>query len=140
MIRRTTQRKVRDSYLELIQTLPLRPLRNEADYDTAVAIMNRLAVRDEGTLDQGEQDYFDTLVMIVESYDATNNPIDPSQVSPVELLKGLMENRKMNVSDLGRVIGSQPLASMILSGKRAISRKQAGVLGMYFGLNAGAFV
>jgi len=140
MIRRTTQKKARDSYLELIQALPLRPLRSSADYDAAVAVMNRLAVRDEGTLDAGEQDYLDTLVMLVESYDAKNGPIDPSQVSPLELLKGLMENRKMNVSDLGRVIGSQPLASMILAGKRAISRKQAGVLGAYFGLNAGAFI
>jgi hypothetical protein len=55
--------------------------------------MNRLAVRDEGTLDAGEQDYLDTLVMLVESYDAKNGPIDSSQVSPLELLKGLMENR-----------------------------------------------
>ena len=115
-------------------------MRSEADYDAAVEIMNRLAVRDEGTLDQGEQDYLDTLVMLVESYDAKNGPIDPSHVSPLELLKGLMENRKMNVSDLGRVIGSQPLASMLLAGKRAISRKQAGVFGRYFGLNAGAFI
>lgn len=140
MIRHTLKNRIRDSYLDLIRAFPLRPLRSERDYDAAVVVMNRLAVRDEGTLDQGEQDYLDTLTLLVESYDAANDPINTANLSPLELLKGLMENREMNVSDLGRVVGSQPLASMILSGKRSISRKQAGVLGEYFGVNAGAFI
>jgi len=63
-----------------------------------------------------------------------------SGIKPLGLLRSLMEQRGMSVSDLGRVIGSQPAASMILNGKRGISRTQAKALGAFFGIDAGAFI
>ena len=134
------RRAVGKRYLDLIKRFPLRPIRNENEYDAAVAVMNRLAVRTEGTLDRGEQDYLDTIAMLVSAYDDEHFAIDTSQVTPVQLLKSLMANRNMNVSELGVVIGSQPLASMILRGKRQISRKVAKILADHFGLDAGAFI
>src|SRR6185312_10938285 len=118
----TIRRPASDSYMALIRRLPLRPIRNDRDYTAAVGVLNRLALRDEGTLDPGEQDYLETLTLLVESYDDRQFRIDTSDVTPLELLKHLMENRQMSVGDLGRVVGSQPLASMILAGTREISR------------------
>ena len=66
--------------------------------------------------------------------------IDTSDVTPLELLKHIMDSRGMSISDLGRIIGSQALASMILSGKRQISRDKAKLLGQYFAMDAGAFI
>ena len=129
-----------DSYLRLVRAFPLRPLRNEREYDAAVKIMNRLAIRDEGTLDAGEQDYLDAITTFVAAYDEQHYPIDTSDVKPLELLTGLMEQRGMSVSDLGRVIGSQPAASMIVNGKRGISRSQAKAIAAHFGIDAGAFI
>ena len=45
----------------------MRPLRCERDYDAAAAVLDNLAVRPEGSLGAGEQDYFDTLTLLVEA-------------------------------------------------------------------------
>ena len=75
------------TYLALIEHFPLRPLRSERDYDVAAAVLDRLAVRPEGSLERGEQDYFDTLVLLVEDYESRNDPVDTSNVDPVDVLK-----------------------------------------------------
>jgi HTH-type transcriptional regulator/antitoxin HigA len=129
-----------DSYFALVKRFPLRPIRSAREYDTAVEVMNKLAVRDEGTLDSGEQDYLDAITLFVEAFDNEHFHVDTCDVAPLELLEHLMESRGMNVSDLGKVMGSQPLASMILSGKREISRDKAKLLAAHFGLRTGAFV
>lgn len=50
------------------------------------------------------------------------------------MLKHLMEQHNMTVTELGRVIGSQSNASLILSGKRAISKRVTGLLSQHFGV------
>jgi HTH-type transcriptional regulator/antitoxin HigA len=139
-VSRTINKGVSDSYLDLIKRFPLRPIRSTRQFDQAVAVMNELALRDEGTLDAGEQDYLDTLTLLVEAYDQQHFKVDTSDVTPLELLRHLMQGRGMNVSDLGRVFGSQALASMVLAGKRQISRDKAKRLAAYFGLEPGAFI
>jgi len=76
-----------DNYFALVKRFPLRPIRNAREYDAAVELMNTLAVRDEGMLDPGQQDYLDTLTLLVESYDKHNVRIDTSDVTPLEVLK-----------------------------------------------------
>jgi HTH-type transcriptional regulator/antitoxin HigA len=51
-----------------------------------------------------------------------------------------MEANDMTTADLGRLLGNSGLASMILHGKRAISKTNAKILGKRFGLNPGAFI
>jgi antitoxin component HigA of HigAB toxin-antitoxin module len=78
-------------YLALIAAFPLRPLRSERDYDAAVAVLDALAVRPEGSLDSGEQDYLDTLTMLVEAYDREHHDIDPEPRDPLTILKYVMQ-------------------------------------------------
>ena len=140
LTRKSPIRPVSDRYFALVKRFPLRPIRNDREFDAAVEVMNKLAVYDEGTLESGEQDYLDAIVLFVEAYDKEHVHIDTSDVTPLELLKFAMENRGMNVSDLAKVIGSQPLASMILAGKREISRDKSKLLAAHFGLQPGAFI
>ena len=70
------------AYLALIDLFPLRPLRGERDYDAAVTVLDTLAVRPEGSLEPGEQDYLDTLTMLVEAYDRERDDIDNATRSP----------------------------------------------------------
>ena len=65
----TTTSAITASYLALVRRFPLRPIRNEKDYEAASEVLDRLAVRDEQTLDAGERDYLETLEMLVEAYD-----------------------------------------------------------------------
>jgi HTH-type transcriptional regulator/antitoxin HigA len=141
MKRKASNTAVPDSYLRLIsEGFPLRPIRNEKEYDAAVSVMDKLALRNEGTLDPGEQDYLDAITMFVSVYDDEHHHIDSSKLTPVELLRGLMAERRMTKTDLGRVIGSQSIVSMILGGRRDIDSKQAKVLGTFFALDPVAFI
>jgi len=45
-----------------------------------------------------------------------------------------MEARDMTVTELGKVIGSQPNASLILAGQRGLSKAVMVKLGDYFGV------
>ena len=51
--------KTEDRYLDLIRRFPLRPLRNGAELDAAIAVIDELI--DRPTLTAPEQDYLDVL-------------------------------------------------------------------------------
>jgi HTH-type transcriptional regulator/antitoxin HigA len=102
-------------------------------------IAGRLAIYDEGTLAQREQDYLDTLTVLLEDYER-NNCAELPEATPLGMLKHLMEEHEMNISDLGRVIGSQSNASLILSGKRAISKRVMRLLAQHFNVEPSVFL
>jgi len=126
-------------YLALVRRFPLRPIRTKRELEQAMKIAGHLATYDEGTLSRGEQDYLDTLTVLIEDYQRRHQD-RLAEVSPLSMLRHLMEEREMNITDLGRVIGSQSNASLILSGKRAISRRVMRLLAEYFGVSASVFV
>jgi HTH-type transcriptional regulator/antitoxin HigA len=126
-------------YLELVRQFPLRPIRTKRDLDRALKIAGHLATYEEGTLPVGEQDYLDAITVFIEEYQR-RHPVDLPDVSPLAMLKHLMEQRDMNVSELGVVIGSQSNASLILSGKRAISKRVIRLLSEHFGVAPGVFL
>lgn len=125
--------------LALIRQFPLRPIRDKRELTQAMKIAGHLATYDEGTLHPGEQDYLDALTVLIEDHQR-RHPVDVPKVTPLAMLKHLMEEHPMSVSDLGRVIGSQSNASLILSGKRAISKRVMGLLAERFGVAAGVFL
>ena len=131
--------KPNQSYAELIKEFPLRPIRNDRELGRAMKVAGRLAIYDEGTLAQREQDYLDTLTILIEDYER-NNCAELPEVTPLGMLKHLMEEHEMNISDLGRVIGSQSNASLILSGKRAISKRVMRLLSQHFGVEPAVFL
>jgi HTH-type transcriptional regulator / antitoxin HigA len=126
-------------YLNLVRQFPLRPIRSKRDLDRAMKIAGHLATYDEGTLPPGEQDYLDALTVFIEDYQR-RHPVDMPEVTPLAMLKHLMEQHGMNITELGRIIGSQSNASLILSGKRAISKRVMGLLSEHFGVERGVFV
>ncbi len=126
-------------YLNLVRQFPLRPIRSKRDLDRAMKIAGHLATYDEKTLPPGEQDYLDALTVFNEDYQR-RHPVDLPEVTPLAMLKHLMEQHGMNVTELGRIIGSQSNAALILSGKRAISKHVMGLLSEYFGVARGVFV
>ena len=132
-------RAATDHYLKLVQEFPLRPIRNKTEYRQAQKMMERLAVRNEGTLERGEQDYLDMLSLAIDEYDREHRPAQ-KQTDPIKLLKFLMRENKMNVSALGELVGSKSLASLILSGKRGLSKPVIAKLADRFKVEASAFL
>jgi HTH-type transcriptional regulator/antitoxin HigA len=128
------------AYLALIDRFPLRPLRSERDYDVAVGILDKLAVRAEGSLDRGEQDYLDTLTMLVEAYDREHHEIDVEDTDPLTTLKYLMQESGMSQADLGRLLGNRALASLILNGRRQLSKSHIRKLADHFKVSPALFL
>ena len=125
--------------LNLVREFPLRPIRTKRELDRAMKIAGHLATFDEGTLPAGEQDYLDALTVFIEDYQRRHR-IDMPDVTPRAMLKHLMEQHNTTVTELGRVIGSQSNASLILSGKRAISKRVMWLLSQHFGVAPGVFL
>ena len=137
--RRSANGRPAPAYLALIDRFPLRPLRSERDYDAAVAVLDALAVRPEGSLHVGEQDYLDTLTMLVEAFDQDHHGMDAAQGDPLSMLKYLMQESGMTQADLGRLLGNRALASLILNGRRQLSKSHIRKLAAHFKVSPALF-
>ena len=128
------------SYLALMAEFPLRPIKNGAEYDRAAKIIHRLALR-EGRLDSAQEAYLEVLEALVERYDNQHYPINPGDVSPTQVLRMLVDQAGMTVTQLGQLLGSNPAASELLSGKRPEpSKAQIAKLCARFKVDASAFL
>jgi HTH-type transcriptional regulator / antitoxin HigA len=96
----------------------VRPLRNEADYDWALAEVAHYFDRPpaRGSL---EADRFDLLATVIEAYEAKHWPIEPAD--PIDAIRYRMETAGYTQADLARLLGSRPRASEIMSRKRALT-------------------
>jgi HTH-type transcriptional regulator / antitoxin HigA len=127
-----------EDYLRLVRRFPLRPLRNQKEYDIAASILDELVLRDN--LSKGEADYLDALSTFVESYDDKHFPVEPEHLKPLDMLRFLMEQTDMSSAGLAKLLGSRSAASMILSGKRAMSKTHIRKLATRFKLDANVFL
>ena len=127
-------------YMALFKEFPIRPIRNEKEYDAAVGVMGRLAVRAEGSLPRDEQDYLDALTLLISYYDDKHYRVDTSTLAPVEILKFLMDQRGESLNDLVGLLGSKAAASYLYRGERNPSRAQCFLLAKHFGVDAGLFL
>jgi HTH-type transcriptional regulator/antitoxin HigA len=126
-------------YAQLVRKFPPRPIHSARQYDQTLAVMNRLAMRDEDSLSPAEADYLDALATFVAEYDRTQFE-EPPPGTPVERLRYLVEQSDMSASDLGRLLGNRGLGSILLAGKRELSKTHIRILADHFHLDAGYFL
>ena len=131
--------RVDESYFDLIDRFPLRVLRTERDYDQAAVVLDSLAIRAEGTLDRGEQEYFDTLTLLIEEYDREHLASEGANSDPLAMLKYLMQQSGMTQAELGRLLGNRALASLILNGHRKLSKNHIRKLANHFKVSPALF-
>ncbi|HVX85719.1 MAG TPA: hypothetical protein VH253_13135 [Phycisphaerae bacterium] len=127
-----------DSYLRHVREFALRPLRDKAEYRTALDILGRLAMR-EG-LDSGEHDYVAALSRFVGDYEERRHRASMQKLPPLDLLRQLMQENNMNTTDLGYILGSRGLASEVLNGKRGLSKTLIRRLADRFNVHAELFL
>jgi HTH-type transcriptional regulator/antitoxin HigA len=124
-----------------VREFPLRPLRTGAQIATAnERAIHLLNSKPETEMDAGEKDYLDALSVLIQDAERDILAAITRQVRPTDLLKHLMEQRAMTVNDLGKIVGGQPAASLILQGKRSISKSQIRRLADFFSLSPAAFM
>jgi len=64
----------------------------------------------------------------------------PRDVTPLEMLRHLMDARGLKQSDLLEVFGSKGIASEVINGKRGISKTHAKALARFFGVSTDLFI
>jgi HTH-type transcriptional regulator/antitoxin HigA len=125
------------AYLALIRRYPLRPIRSDAELDAASEVVDDLTGRDD--LAPAELDYLDVLGDLVEKYE--DEHVEMPHVSDAAMLRSLMDERNVKQVDVVRGTGiSKTVVSLILNGKRHLTREHIGVLSRYFGVNPSSFL
>jgi HTH-type transcriptional regulator / antitoxin HigA len=115
--------------------MKIRPLRTEADYDSALAAIAHFFEREPET-GSSEADEFDLLALVIDDYERRHWPIDPPD--PVDAIRYRMETGGFSQADLGRLLGSRQRASDILNRKRTLTMQMASKLHREWGVPAEA--
>jgi HTH-type transcriptional regulator/antitoxin HigA len=132
----TVYGETQDTYLALIRTFPLRPIRSETELDEAIAIIDTLVVKDG--LEAAEADYLAVLSNLVEQYEAETYPVSPA--SDAEMLRHLLDAREVTQVQVARKTGiTESTISAVLAGKRRLTREQIGKLSRYFQVSPDVF-
>ncbi len=91
-------------------------IKNETDYEAALARIDELMNADPGT---AEGDELELLVTLVEMYEEKTHPIDLPD--PIDAIKFRMDQMEMKPKDLIPFIGSRSKVSEVLSRQRSLS-------------------
>jgi HTH-type transcriptional regulator/antitoxin HigA len=119
---------------------PLKTLCNDREHAEAVRVLARLLGRPDGRLSAGERDYIEVLGRLMEEYANRKYPVVRRKYPPLDMVKFLMGEHQMTTSDLGRILGSMTAASLVLNGKRQLSKAHIRKLAARFKVDGGLFL
>ena len=94
----------------------IKPIRNDADLQSAFHLLEGIFQAKEGT---PEADEAEILVTLIEAYENKHYPIGPA--GPVEAIKFRMEQQGLTPRDLEAYIGPSGRVSEVLNRKRSLS-------------------
>ncbi|MEI8194958.1 MAG: helix-turn-helix domain-containing protein [Phycisphaerae bacterium] len=126
-----------DTYMDLIQRFPLKPLKDDAAHEQAVEMVAELMGR---KLDDGASDYLDTLILLVNKYEDEHHTPMGMDLTPQQALRAIMEANNLTQADIGRILGSESAVSMFLNGERGLSKVQIKLLVQKFRVDANLFL
>jgi HTH-type transcriptional regulator/antitoxin HigA len=129
--------KMPKTFNGLCRLLPLRPIRDESDYDNAIDVLDALV---GFNLNKDQLDYVEVMSTLVGAYEDEHHAIDTSDISGLDMLKHLLEQNNMTASDLGNLLGNRSLGSKILRGERELSKAHLRILADRFKVDAGLFL
>jgi HTH-type transcriptional regulator/antitoxin HigA len=130
-------KRQKDTYLKLIQELPLVSIKSEKHLDVAQAMIDHLT--DKKKLDGGEQAYFDALCDLVVVYEDQHHRIPAA--SDADLLRHLMEAKGVTQIQLHNDTGlAKSGISEVLAGKKPFSKTMIGTLADYFHVPTSVFM
>ncbi len=124
------------TYRELMLMHLPRPLHDPVDHENALEVVMAMAGH---KLTKDQDDYVEIMSELIEKYER-EHVAPPPRSTPLERLKFLVEQAGMSASDLGRLLGSRGLGSVLLTGRRELSKSHIRTLSQHFHVGAGYFV
>ena len=105
---------------ELVQMMPPQAIQDDVQYANTLEVIDRLMAVSKAS--KGQAVYLETLVQLVQAYEAEHHAIETSDISGLDSLKHLLQENDMNASDLARLLGVHAsLGSKILKGERSLT-------------------
>lgn len=105
---------------DLIELMPPQAIMDDVQYENSVEMIDRLMA--SGKLTKGQELYMETLVQLVQVYEAQHHNIETSDLRGIDALRHLLAENNMNASDLARLLGVHAsMGSKILKGERSLT-------------------
>lgn len=122
---------------DLVRLMPPQAIMDDVHYENTTEMIDRLMAG--GKLTRGQELYLETLVQLVQAYEASHHPIDVQ--GGIETLKHLLEEHGMTASDLARLLGVHAsMGSKILKRERSLTVDHLKVLSAKFKVRAETFM
>lgn len=128
--------EIPQDYPALVAMLPPRPIHDAVDYANTMEIVLALAGH-KMTPDQ--DDYLEVLSEMILQYDRAHDP-PRKRGTPLQRLQYLVEQAGLSASDLGRLLGNRGMGSLLLTGKRGLSKANIRKLAAHFKVRADYFL
>jgi HTH-type transcriptional regulator/antitoxin HigA len=138
VVNKISSKSLPTDYHSLVRLNPLLGIHDEVGYNNAMEFVDALVSIPK--LSQGQNEYLDALSILVEAYELVNHPIETDDITPLEMLKHLMEANDMSASDLGRLLGERSLGPKILNGDRDLSKSHIRKLAERFAVSPALFI
>jgi HTH-type transcriptional regulator/antitoxin HigA len=124
------------AYKEILASELPHAIHTSDEYDTYIARAEELL--DVESRSEAQDRYLELLSILIERYEEEHENI--AAPDPLAALKELMAANDVTQADLSKLIGSSGLTSMILSGKRDLSKSQIKRLAQRFNVSAALFM
>ena len=106
-----------DKYLELLKQYPPRPIHDEEDLEMMQEVINRLLDKPQLTVE--EREYLNVLGSLIYEYEENQEPIP--DIYGLELLKFILEEKKLQKQDLLSIFESKSTLDDILDGQQELT-------------------
>lgn len=136
---RKTRSKLPRAFAALVRQAPPRAIGDEVDYENTREAIDRLMA--SGKLSQGQSLYLETLVQLVQVYEAVQHAIDTTDLGGLASLRHLLAENDMNASDLARLLGvHSSMGSKLLNGDRSLTIDHVKKLAAHFRVSPALFI
>lgn len=134
-----TNTKLPGRFSDLSRMAPLKAIADEGEHEVMLNRADQMMLLPK--LTRGQSDYLETLVQLIEAYEARHHSIDNNAIRGVELLRRLLQEHDLSGAALGRVLGvDASTSSKILGGQRRLTLDHVKRLSEHFGVGVAAFV
>lgn len=129
--------KLPGRFEDLVRQMPPQAITDDVHHENTVEMIDRLMAA--GKLTKGQEAYLETLVQLVQAYEASRHAIEGA--SGIDTLKHLLAENDMGASDLAHLLRVHAsMGSKILKGERSLTVDHLKLLAARFKVRIDAFI
>lgn len=131
--------KLPGKYADLVRMTPPQAIMDDVHNENTIDMIDRLMAL--GKMTQGQRHYLETLVQLVQVYEAKHHSINTADLSGIDALRQLLSDNNMNASGLARLLGMHAsMGSKILKGDRSLTVEHVRKLAVRFKVSTELFI